>query len=157
MIVMIESVGVDSMAKILVMYHTFSGNTEQMANAIAEGARGVGGAEVDVKMVSDVTLDEFAAADAVAFGAPNTFGGMAGALREFFDRAWSARESAEGKPVAVFSSENEGQTKALEDIERFVGFYKMNPVSEGVMAVKAPDESEKQACLELGRSLAQAI
>ena len=157
MVVVIESVRVDSMAKILVIYHTFSGNTEQMANAIAEGARGVGGAEVAVKRVSDVTLDEFAAADAVAFGAPNTFGGMAGALREFFDRAWGARESAEGKPVAVFSSENEGQTKALEDIERFVGFYKMNPVSEGVMAVKAPDESERKSCLELGRSLAQAI
>ena len=37
-----------------------------------------------MKRVSDVTLDEFAAADAVAFGAPNTFGSMAGALREFF-------------------------------------------------------------------------
>ncbi len=157
MAVKIESVRVDSMAKILVMYHTFSGNTEQMANAIAEGARAVGGVEVAVKRVSDITLEEFTAADAIAIGAPNTFGGMAGALREFFDRAWGARESAEGKPVAVFSSENEGQTKALEDIERFVGFYKMNPVSEGVMAVKAPDESEKQECLDLGRSLAQAI
>ncbi len=54
----------------------------------------------------------------------------------------------------VFSSENEGQTKALDDIQRFIGFYKMEPVSEGVRAVKASDESEKQACLELGRSLA---
>jgi multimeric flavodoxin WrbA len=157
MVAMIESLGVDSMAKILVMYHTFSGNTEQMANTIAEGARGVGDAEVTVKRVADVTLDEFAAADAVAFGAPNTFGGMAGALREFFDRAWGVRESATGKPVAVFSSENEGQTKALEDIERFVGLYKMNLVSEGVMAVKAPDENERKACLELGKSLVQAI
>jgi multimeric flavodoxin WrbA len=145
------------MAKILVMYHTFSGNTEKMANAIAEGARNVEDAKVIVKKVSDVSLEEFAAADAVAFGAPNTFGGMAGSLREFFDRAWSARESAEGKPAAVFSSENEGQTKALEDIKRFVGFYKMSPVSEGVMAVKAPDESERQACLDLGKSLAQAV
>jgi multimeric flavodoxin WrbA len=157
MVIMIVSVEVDSMANILVMYHTFSGNTEQMANAIAEGAQGVGGAEVAVKSVSDVTLEEFAAADAVAFGAPNTFGGMAGALREFFDRAWGVRESVEGKPAAVFSSENEGQTKALEDINRFVGYYKMSPVSAGVMAVKAPDESERQACLELGGSLAQAI
>lgn len=144
------------MGKVLVVYHSFSGNTEQMANAIAEGARGVGGT-VSVKRVSDVSLEEFAAADAVAFGAPNTFGGMAGALREFFDRAWGVRESAAGKPVAVFSSENEGQTKALEDIERFVGFYKMNAVSEGVVAVKAPDEREREACLELGRLLAQAV
>ena len=110
-----------------------------------------------MKRFSDVTLNEFAAADAVTFGAPNTFGSMAGALREFFDRAWGVRESAAGKPATVFSSENEGQTKARENIERFVGFYKMNPVSEGVVAVKTPDESERQACLELGKSLAQAL
>ena len=156
MVAVIKSVGFDSMVNVLVIYHSFSGNTEQMANAIAEGAREAGGV-VSVKRVSDVTLEEFAATEAVAFGAPNTFGGMAGALREFFDRAWGVRESAAGKPVAVFSSENEGQTKALEDIERFVGFYKMNPVSEGVVAVKAPDEGEREACLKLGRSLAQAI
>jgi hypothetical protein len=81
---------------------------------------------------------------------------MAGALREFFDRAWGVRESAAGKPATVFSSENEGQTKAREDIEGIVGCYKMNP-SEGVVAVKTPDESERQACLELGKSLAQAL
>jgi NAD(P)H dehydrogenase (quinone) len=146
------------MSKILVAYHTFSGNTEQMAKAIAEGAQEAEGVEISLKKISDVTLEEFSSADAVAFGAPNTFGGMAGALREFFDRAWSVRESAADKPVAVFSSENEGVKQALEEIAKFVGvFYGMNLVSEGVVAVQTPDIEERKACVELGQKLAKAI
>ena len=44
------------MSKIAVIYWSMSGNTEAMANAIAEGAQGAG-AEVDVKQVSDITVD----------------------------------------------------------------------------------------------------
>ena len=46
------------MSKIAVIYWSMSGNTEAMANAIAEGAQGAG-AEVDVKQVSDITVDPF--------------------------------------------------------------------------------------------------
>ena len=45
------------MSKIAVIYWSMSGNTEAMANAIAEGAERAG-AEVDVKQVSEITVDQ---------------------------------------------------------------------------------------------------
>jgi len=58
----------------------------QMAKAIGEGAREVKGIELVMKKVGELDPEDFVSADAVAFGAPNTFGGVAGALKEFFDR-----------------------------------------------------------------------
>ena len=55
------------MSKIAVIYWSMSGNTEAMANAIAEGAQGAG-AEVDVKQVSDITVDQALEYDKLALG-----------------------------------------------------------------------------------------
>ncbi len=144
------------MSKILVVYHTFTGNTEKMAQALAEGAGKVQGVEVAVKKAAATQPDELAAADGAAFGAPNTFDGMAGALREFFDRAWSVHEKVSGKPAAAFSSENPGEKGAVQEIERFFTFFDLKPVSEGVVASNAPGTEELQACRDLGRKLAEA-
>lgn len=57
------------MSKIAVIYWSMSGNTEAMANAIAEGAQGAG-AEVDVKQVSDITVDQALEYDKLALGCP---------------------------------------------------------------------------------------
>jgi len=146
--------GVGFMPSVLLIYHTFTGNTKKMAEAVAEGAKAVEGVEVILKKVAQVSLEDFASADAIAFGAPNTFGSMAGALREFFDRAWKVRDRVAGKPVVAFTSENAGVRKALEDIERFFGYYRLKKVADGVVAEKTPSMEELKACRVLGRSLA---
>jgi len=46
------------MARILVLYHSFYGHIEAMANAVAEGAREVAGAKVDIKRVPETVPDE---------------------------------------------------------------------------------------------------
>jgi NAD(P)H dehydrogenase (quinone) len=46
------------MAKVLVLYHSFYGHIEAMANAVAEGARQVGGAQVDLKRVPETMPDD---------------------------------------------------------------------------------------------------
>lgn len=143
--------------KILVAYHTFTGNTEKMAKAVAEGARSVTGIEVALKKVGQLDPEDFASADAVAFGAPNTFGGMAGALREFFDRAWKIHEKVAGKPAIAFTSENPGETKALQEIERFFAYYKLRKVAEGIVSGGEPREKEIDVCKKLGKSLAQSV
>ena len=55
------------MSKIAVIYWSMSGNTEAMANAIAEGAERAG-AEVDVKQVSEITVDQALEYDKLALG-----------------------------------------------------------------------------------------
>lgn len=65
---------------VLVAYHSQSGNTEAMAEALADGARG-NGAEVVVKRIGDVSKEDLEAADAVALGSPVHMGDVAVEVR----------------------------------------------------------------------------
>jgi NAD(P)H dehydrogenase (quinone) len=114
------------MAKVLVLYHSFYGHIEAMANAVAEGAREVPGAAVIVKRVPEtVPAEAFAKAggkanqaapiakpeelgdyDAVIFGTGTRFGNMTGQMRTFLDQTGALWMSGAlvGKVGSVFSS-----------------------------------------------------
>ena len=144
------------MSKILVVYHTFSGNTGKLAEALAEGARNVQGTEVDVRKATDVVEADVQKADGLAIGAPNTFGGMAGAMRFFFDRMWPVHEQTDGRPAVLFTTESEGQRGAADEIRKFFGFYKLKEISNGLTAVPPVDDKLNE-CRALGRALAEAV
>ncbi len=114
------------MAKILVLYYSAYGHVEQMAQAVAEGARSVSGAQVTVKRVSELVpeevarkagmkleqkvpvaaVDELAGYDAILFGTPTRFGNMAAQMRNFMDQLgglW-AKGALVGKVGSVFAS-----------------------------------------------------
>lgn len=114
------------MAKILVLYHSFYGHIEVMANAVAEGAREAAGAQVVIKRVPETVPDELfrksggranqpaAVAepaelgnyDAILFGTPTRFGNMTGQMRTFLDQTgplWMSGALV-GKVGSVFTS-----------------------------------------------------
>lgn len=114
------------MAKILVLYHSYYGHIEAMANAIAEGARQVSGAQVDVKRVPEtVPADVFKSSggkqnqaapeaqpaelpnyDAIIIGTPTRFGNMSGQMRNFLDQTGALWMSGAlvGKVGSVFTA-----------------------------------------------------
>jgi NAD(P)H dehydrogenase (quinone) len=71
--------------KVLVVYHTQSGNTERMAEAVAEGAKGVSGTAVIMKRVGQVTADDLFSSDAIVVGSPVYWANMSGDVKTFFD------------------------------------------------------------------------
>ena len=114
------------MSKILVLYYSSYGHVETMAQAVAEGARKVPGAEVVVKRVPELVPDEVAAKsgmkldqdapvaepgeladyDAIVFGTPTRFGNMAAQMRNFLDQTgglW-AKGALVGKVGSAFTS-----------------------------------------------------
>jgi len=114
------------MSKILILYYSAYGHIERMAQAVAEGAREVAGAAVEIKRVpelvpegvaklSGMKLDqaapiakpaELADYDAVIFGTPTRFGNMASQMRNFLDQTgglW-AKSALIGKVGSVFTS-----------------------------------------------------
>lgn len=114
------------MAKIIVLYYSMYGHTETMAEAVAEGARSVNGAEVVIKRVPDLvpedvareagakleqaasiaTVDELPEYDAVLFGTPTRFGNMCAQMRNFLDQTgglWFTGKLV-GKVASVFVS-----------------------------------------------------
>ncbi|MEW6544944.1 MAG: flavodoxin family protein [Nitrospirota bacterium] len=75
----------DPEARVLVAYHSVTGNTEKMARAVAEGAGSVAGTVVLVRRVERVTAEELLNADAVVVGSPVYWSNMAGPVKTFFD------------------------------------------------------------------------
>jgi NAD(P)H dehydrogenase (quinone) len=114
------------MAKVLVLYHSFYGHIEAMAEAVAKGAREVGGAKVEIKRVPEtMPSDVFAKAggkanqsapiaqpaelanyDAIVFGTPTRFGNMTGQMRNFLDQTGALWMSGAlvGKVGSIFTS-----------------------------------------------------
>lgn len=113
------------MAKVLVLYYSSYGHIEQMAYAVAEGAREAG-ATVDVKRVPELvpaeiaeksgykldqkapvaTIDELPEYDAIIFGTGTRFGNMTSQMKNFLDQAgglW-AQGKLVGKVGSVFTS-----------------------------------------------------
>jgi NAD(P)H dehydrogenase (quinone) len=68
-----------------VTYHSLSGNTERMAEAVADGVKGVPGTEVLLKRVGKVTAEDLFSADAVVVGSPVYWSNMSGEVKTFFD------------------------------------------------------------------------
>jgi NAD(P)H dehydrogenase (quinone) len=74
-----------SSVKVLVAYHSLSGNTEQMAEAVVEGVKSIPGTVVLFKRVGQVTADDLFSSDAVIVGSPVYWSNMSGEVKTFFD------------------------------------------------------------------------
>ena len=72
--------------QVLVMYHSRTGNTKKLAEAVAEGVREVEGVQCVLKPASEVTRDDFLSCDGIIAGSPVYFGTMAAELKEVFDK-----------------------------------------------------------------------
>ena len=74
-----------SLVKVLVTYHSLSGNTERMAEAVVDGVKSVPGTEAILKRVGKVTAEDLFSADAVVVGSPVYWSNMSGEVKTFFD------------------------------------------------------------------------
>ena len=71
--------------KVLVTYHSLSGHTERMAEAVVEGAKSLPGTTVVLKRVGQVTGEDLFSADAIVVGSPVYWSNMSGEVKTFFD------------------------------------------------------------------------
>ena len=74
-----------SRVKVLVTYHSLSGNTERMAEAVVDGVKSISGTEAILKRVGKVTGEDLFSADAVVVGSPVYWSNMSGEVKTFFD------------------------------------------------------------------------
>ena len=146
------------MTKVLIVFHTLSGNTAKMATAFAEGAKIVPGTEVVLKKAFDATLEDLLECDAIAFGSADYFSYIAGALKDFFDRTfYPSQGKVTGKPYAAFATGGGGGEKALAVLDRLCSSFKFKKAVEGVAAVSVPSSEVLNKCNKVGEELAGAI
>lgn len=143
--------------KILILYHSQSGNTQKMAQKAADGAQSIAGVDVALKNAFEGTLEDLVSCDGLIIASPEYFGYMAGMVKDFFDRTYDmARGKKEvfKKPYAVLISAGNDGTGALNHIERICLGYQFKKVLAPVMAKGAVDEEILDQCEELGKTIA---
>ncbi len=138
--------------KVAVVFWSQSGNTEEMANVVAEGAKKAG-ADVEIREADGFTADDAAAYDALAFGCPAM--GDEVLEEDVFEPMFaSVEDSLAGKKVGLFGSYGWGDGAWMRDWEDRCKGKGINLVAEGVICLEAPDDEAKEKCEALGAALA---
>ncbi len=102
---------------IAVIYDTYDGHTEKMANAVAEGAKSLSGINVRCKHVQDAGEEDVLWADGIALGSPTHMGAMGWQMKKFIDTVFSKtwmENTLIGKAAAVFHTGGSGAVGGAE-------------------------------------------
>ena len=140
------------MSKIAVVFWSGTGNTEAMADAVAEGAKGAG-AEVSVFNVTDFSADKVDEFDAIAFGCP-AMGAETLEDREFEPVFNEGAPRLNGKISALFGSYGWGDGVWMRTWEETCNSAVAVRVAESVICNDAPDDEATANCNALGAALA---
>lgn len=162
------------MGKILVLYHSGTGNTAKMAELVAEGARGIPEIEVRLRDVDSATADDVIWCDGLAVGSPTNMGIVSWKMKRFWDEVMAEHwMKVDGKIACAFSSSGGwggGSELACQSILTVLmnfGFLvfgvtdyvgKLMTLHYGAVGVREPRSEDVQAsCRKLGQRLAEWV
>ena len=145
---------------LLIVYHSQSGTTDRMAEAVIRGARHEDISDVEVRVCDalEAGVDDVLWADAYLFGTPENFGYMSGALKYFFDRIYyPCLDKIGGRPYAVFVRAGNDGAGALSSIARITAGLAIREIQDPVLIAGEFDESRLTDCEELGMTMAAGL
>ena len=136
---------------ISVVYWSGTGNTEEMANKVAEGAKAAG-AEVEVISADDFDGTDISSFDGVAFGCPAM--GDEELEDSVFQPVFEACEpKLAGKKVALFGSYGWGDGEWMRSREEKCQNDGVALAVDSVICNEEPDDEAQAACIELGKAI----
>ena len=162
------------MGKILILYHSATGNTAKMADLVAEGAESIAGMEVRVRDVEAADVEDIRWCDGLAVGSPTNMGILSWKMKRFWDDVMAPRwMSVDGKIACAFSSAggwgggNELACQSILTVLLNFGFLvfgvsdyaaKLMTLHYGAVTAREPRSDDVQeACRILGRRLAEWV
>ena len=135
------------MSKVAVVFWSATGNTETMANCVAEGANGT------IVPCGEMNAAKLAEFDAVAFGCPAM--GAEQLEESEFEPMFSDLEGfLNGKKIALFGSYGWGDGEWMRTWEENCRDKGANLVCDSVICQETPDDEALSACRSLGEALA---
>lgn len=158
------------MKTLLIVFHSLSGGTRQMAEAAYLGAQSEAGVRVRLLPASDATSADVLSADGYIFATPENLGTMAGIMKDFFDRTYyAALDRVNGRPYAALICAGSDGHNAARQIARIATGWRLHPIAESIivctyaqtaaaiLASKVIGDDELSRCMELGRSFAAGL
>lgn len=148
------------MACLLLVYHSQSGHTRQLAEAVERGVARADteNLELRVRQAFDADADDLLWADGLLLGTPENFGYMSGAVKDFLDRTYyQVEDRLAGRPYALFiSCANDGRG-AAQAIQRIMNGYAMKEVQDPLICRGRPKPEHHSAAEELGEAIATGL
>ena len=156
------------MADLLIVYHSRTGGTRQMAEAAYEAAR----AETDAVLIraEDAGPDDLLAARGYIFAAPENLAALSGAMKEFFDRCYyPVLGQIEGRPYAQMVCAGSDGENAVRQTARIATGWRLKAVQAPliictqaqtqaeILAPKQIGEADLETCRELGAAMAAGL
>jgi len=158
------------MKRLLIVYYSYTGGTEQMARAAAEAGRSEEGTDVRVMRAEDGQPDDLLAADGYIFATPENLAAIAGVMKAFFDRCYyPVLGRIEGRPYAAMICAGSDGENAKTQLERIATGWRLKKVidslivcthaqtEEAILAPKTIDEKDLEPCREIGATLAAGL
>ncbi len=131
--------------RLLVVWHSFTGATAAMVEALLQGARESTGDSVQVIALraADAGADDVLAADAVVFATPETLASMSGAMKDFFDRSYyPLLGRCEGKPYALLVCAGSDGEPTIAQLRRVALGLRLKEVAEPVLVCTQAQTAE---------------
>ena len=136
-----------------IVYYSASGNTEKMANLIAEGIAN-GGKNAEVINVSNANADIFDNEEIVILGCP-AMGDQVLEENEFEPFIEEISSKISGKKVALFGSYGWGDGQWMRDWQERMESLGCTLIDDGLIIQYEPEDNSSE-CIELGMTIAKA-
>jgi multimeric flavodoxin WrbA len=143
---------------LLVLFHSQSGGTGKLCEAVARGARTIDEVDVSCKRAFDAGADDLLSADGLIVGTPENFGYMSGAVKDFFDRTFYVCEhKVAGRPYGLFVRAGNDGSGAVFNIDRILAGLNMKKVVEPIIVRGDITDEHILRCEEFGAMMAAGI
>jgi multimeric flavodoxin WrbA len=158
------------MKTLLIVYHSLTGGTRQMAEAAARGARSEPDIDVRLLTAPEANGANVLAADGYIFATPENLAALAGKMKDFFDRSYyAALDRINGRPYATLICAGSDGENAARQIARIATGWRLRAIAEplivcthaqtpeAILAPKRISRADLDRCAELGAALAAGL
>ncbi len=158
------------MKTLLIVYHSMTGGTLQMAKAARAGAATEAAVEARLLHASEAGPGDLLAADGYIFATPENLAAISGLMKDFFDRAYyQVLEQINGRPYATMICAGSDGQNAARQIERIATGWRLKPIAppliicthaqtkDEILSPKRIGATEIELCTDLGAAMASGL
>lgn len=158
------------MKNLLIVYHSYTGGTQQMVAAAVQAARSEKDTKTWLLRAEDCEPADMLGTDGYIFATPENLAAIAGVMKAFFDRCYyPLLGQIEGRPYAAMICAGSDGENARKQLERIATGWRLRKVvdtpiicthaqtEEAILAPKMISETDKAQCAEIGATLAAGL
>jgi flavodoxin len=155
---------------LLIVYHSLTGGTRQMAQAALKGASSEPDITVRILQAQQAAADDILPADGYIFATPENLASMAGLMKDFFDRTYYPMlDHLNGRPYATLICAGSDGTNAARQIAKIATGWRLRSIADpliictraqthdAILAPKTIDQADLGRCHDHGLALASGL